>query len=43
MSRGDWRTLAVVHTGHDRPARVPVEVAVETGVAVARALREVLS
>ncbi len=42
VSRGDWRTLAVVHTARDTAARVDVLAAVETGEAVAEVVTRLL-
>jgi hypothetical protein len=39
VSRGDWRTLAVVHTPNDVPDRLDPDAAVQAGRAVAVALR----
>lgn len=41
VSRGDWRTLRVVHTARDRPERVDVTAAVRAGGAAAAAVRDV--
>ena len=42
VSRGDWHTLAVVHTARDTAARVDVLAAVETGEAVAEVVTRLL-
>lgn len=39
VSRGDWRTLGVIHTPRDVPARVDAESACRAGRAVAEAVR----
>jgi hypothetical protein len=42
VSRGDWRTLAVVHTRGDVAARVEIGTVVEAGRALAQAVERVL-
>lgn len=42
VSRGDWRTLAIVHTPRDTADRVDVQAAVTAGAAAAAALEHVL-
>ena len=39
VSRGDWRTLQVVHTERDTPDRMDVSSALEAGRAAADAIR----
>lgn len=43
VSRGDWRTLRVIHTRRDDPGRVTVGSAVTAGRAAARAVERLLS
>jgi hypothetical protein len=42
VSRGDWQTLGVVHTHRDTPARLDPEAAIETGMGIAAAVRDLL-
>ncbi len=43
VSRGDWRTLHVVHTRGDSPQRVTAASAVSGGTATARAVEQLLA